>query len=167
MTMELSLLLLRLIGFRERVSMFHYTSCGLRNIWLRNGYVERSTSYGKAVAIHDVEGLHKAIGLFLVKEKPRLSSAEVRFLRKELDMPQVHLAQVLGVGETTVRAWEASRAVITRPAERFLRALYLEHVEGDGTIRALVERLSQINRDDHHKRIEMSETDSGWLSRAA
>ena len=82
-------------------------------------------------------------------------------------MPQVHLAQVLGVGETTVRAWEASRAVITRPAERFLRALYLEHVEGDGTIRALVERLSQINRDDHHKRIEMSETDSGWLSRAA
>ena len=39
--------------------MIHYTSCGLQNIWLKNGYEVIETAYGKATSIHDVEGLHK------------------------------------------------------------------------------------------------------------
>ena len=147
--------------------MFHYTSCGLRNIWLRNGYVVRKTPYGEAVAIHNVEGLHCVIGLYLVRNKPRLSGAEVRFLRKELDMSQSDLASILGVSENSVRGWENHRTKITRPAERLLRYIFVEHVEGDGKIRELIEKISKINRDAYRKELKLEETDAGWIAAAA
>ena len=89
--------------------LFHYMSCGLRNIYLRNGFKVKETPYGRAVAIQDVEGLHRAIGLHLVRNKKHLTGAEVRFLRKGLDMSQVTLAKCLEVGEITVRNWESGR----------------------------------------------------------
>lgn len=147
--------------------MYYYKGCGLRNIYLRNGYTFRDTSYGPSVAIHDVEGLHKAIGLYLVEDKPGLTGAEVRFLRKELDMGQSQLSIVLGVGESTVRNWEHGRVKIPSPPERMLRLLYHEHVNGDGTVRALIERISQINRDVHSGRLELSESAMGWTALAA
>lgn len=149
-------------------ALFHYTSCGLRNIWLRNGYTRKDTAYGEAVAIHDLDGLHRVIGLYLVDHKPRLSSTEVRFLRIELDMSQKHLAQVLGVSEVTLRGWEKYRTKITKPADRLLRVLYREHVDGDGTVRDLVEQLGDSNRDAHTmKNIELEDAEQGWTAKAA
>lgn len=143
--------------------MFHYESCGLANVWLKNGYQARETPYGRSVAIHDVEGLHRTIGLDLVNRKPALSGDEVRFLRKELDMSQAQLARFLGVGVSSVRGWENGRQAITLPAERMLRLIYREHVAGDGTVRGLVERLSEINREAYLvERLELEETQDGW-----
>ena len=146
--------------------MYHYTSCGLRGIWLRNGYTETKTSYGKGVAIHDIEGLHEVIGIYFVKNKPRLSGAEVRFLRKELDLSQLRLAEVLGVGESSVRGWENHRTKITLPADRLLRLIYLETIEGDGIVRKLVDRLSLLDTISYSMRCEMEETDVGWKKAA-
>lgn len=143
--------------------MFHYESCGLPNVWLRNGYEIRETSYGRSISIHDVDGLHRTIGLDLVNRSPALSGTEVRFLRKELDLSQTQLARLLGVGETSVRGWENGRQLITPPAERMLRLLYREHVAGNGTVRELVERLSHFNRQTHRAgRLELEETREGW-----
>lgn len=36
--------------------MLHYTGCGLRAVWLKNGYTVNDTPYGQATAIHN----HKA-----------------------------------------------------------------------------------------------------------
>lgn len=74
-----------------------------------NGFKVKETPYGRAVAIQDMEGQHRAIGLHLVRNKKHLTGAEVRFLRKGLDMSQVTLAKCLEVGETTVRNWESGR----------------------------------------------------------
>lgn len=143
--------------------MLHYDSSGLPNVWLKNGYESRETPYGRSVAIHNVEGLHRAIGLALVNLKPALSGDEVRFLRKELDMSQAQLARFLGVGESSVRGWENARQDITPPAERMLRLIYREHVAGDGTVRELVERLSELNREAYLvERLELEETQDGW-----
>jgi putative transcriptional regulator len=147
--------------------LYHYTGCGLRNVWLRNGFIVRDTEYGKAVAIHDVEGLHRTIGLHLVDRKPVLSGTEVRFLRKELDFPQSRLAQFLGVSENSVRGWENNRTAISRPAERMLRILYREHIAGDGNVRALVDRLADLDRQSHARKLELEDTESGWHALAA
>jgi len=146
--------------------MLHYTSCGLQNIWLKNGYEVMDTDYGKATSIHDVEGLHAVIGLLLVENKPRLSGAEVRFLRKELDLSQVHLALLLGVSEISVRGWENHRTKITKPADKILRILFIEHANGNKEIKAFFERLSQLNRDAYSKKIELEETGIGWKQAA-
>lgn len=42
-------------------ALYHYTEGGLPSVWLKNGYVERTTPYGMGIAIQDVAGLHKAI----------------------------------------------------------------------------------------------------------
>lgn len=150
-------------------TMFAYTSCGLPGIFLRNGFVVTETPYGEAVAIHDVEGLHRAIGLNIICRKSILSPEEVRFFRKELDLSQGHLAKILGVGESSVRNWEATpekRAKISGPADRVLRALYREAVHGDGQIREMLEHISELNRDAYKDRIELEETESGWQEAA-
>lgn len=146
--------------------MLHYTGCGLQNIWLRNGYSVKDTDYGKATSIHDIEGLHKAIGIHLAVNKPKLTGAELRFLRKELDLSQNHLAILLGVSEPSVRGWENNRSKVPGPAEKMLRAMYVAKVNGDKDINDLLERLSQLNRDIHFKKIELEETDSGWRQAA-
>ena len=146
--------------------MMHYTSCGLQNIWLRNGFTVLKTVYGEATSIHDQEGLHKAIGLYLVNNKPKLTGSELRFLRKELDLSQAHLALLLGVSEPSIRGWENNRSKVTAPAEKMLRAMYAAKLNGRENINALLERLSQMNRDINSSKIELEETASGWRQAA-
>jgi len=124
------------------------------------------TAYGDAVSIHNLDGLHDAIGLDLACNKAELTGAEVRFLRKELDMSQNTLANILGVGETSVRGWEKERTIMPGPASRVLRLIYREHVAGNGTVRGLVERIAELNRKQHRTRYEFEETKNGWKKSA-
>lgn len=145
--------------------MYHYMECGLNNVWLVNGFEEHQTPYGKGVAIEDADGLHRVIALGLVSHKPRLSGGEFRFLRKELDLSQAALARILGNDEQSVARWEKSGRV-PKMAERFLRALYREHAEGNARIREIVDRLNEMDQKVQKKMI-LEETEQGWQARAA
>ena len=46
--------------------MYHYTDSGLDNIFLESGYEEIETTYGAGVEIEDIDGLHRAIGKWLL-----------------------------------------------------------------------------------------------------
>lgn len=149
--------------------MYHYTGCGLQNVWLRNGYKERETSQGTAVTIHDLEGLHRTIGINVAKGSPKLDKDEIRFLRKELEWPQVKLAEYLGIGETTVRNWERGDVDINPSAERLLRATYIQCFEGDGEVKKLVEQIGQYIREAHARaeeqasfNLNMVDGECGW-----
>jgi putative transcriptional regulator len=147
----------------KRSARLRYTGCCLPyDVWLKNGFTKKKTSHGVAVSVHDVEGLHRAIGLFIVKSRPELLGAEVRYLRKELDLSQKDLAGVIGVGETSIRNWESGRGEISKPADRLLRLLYNEAIEGDGVIREALERLSELNQDNLRTALEMKDTSTGW-----
>jgi len=149
--------------------LFKYDSCGLDYIYLRNGVIKKETKYGSAVSIHNIESLHRCIGLEIAKNRPELSGAEMRFLRKEMDLSQVDLAGLLGVSESTIRNWENNRTINnTAPAERLLRTMYIEHVDGDGSIRESIERIAQLNRDAWTiGKMEFEENDGGWHTKAA
>ena len=143
--------------------LYHYDSCGLPDIWLQNGFEVKQTRYGEAVSIHNLGGLHRAIGLDLVRNKPTLNGAEVRFLRKEMDFPQAQLASLLDVSESTVRNWESGRANVPGPADRILRTLYLEFAREESRIRETLERISQLNRDRHENvRRAFAEQGGNW-----
>ncbi|MGH7091347.1 MAG: helix-turn-helix domain-containing protein, partial [Stellaceae bacterium] len=123
------------------------------------------TAYGPGVAIENVEGLHNAIALLLVNHKPRLSGAEFRFLRKELDMSQARLAHVLGNDAQSVALWE-KRGRVPKWADRFLRALYREHAQGNANIIELVNRLNDMDQAEFRK-MRFEETGKGWQPKAA
>lgn len=144
--------------------MYHYTECGLPNIYLANGYHEHDTPYGPAVSIEDVEDLHKAIGTKLAQKKSRLSGAEIRFLRKELDLSQKQLGEFLEVEDQTVALWEKDKGAPKSAAEIVLRVLYLERAHK----RLKLNKMKQLmNSLASQEKFTFEETDSGWMSRAA
>lgn len=130
--------------------MYHYTESGLQNVWLVNGYSERRTPYGAGVSIDDLPGLHEAIGKWLVRKPRPLTGAELRFLRKELDLSQRALADIVGQSEQTVSLWER-RGRMPKTADRFVRALYRETVEGNAHIRDMVDRLNTEDAKDYER----------------
>ena len=92
-----------------------------------------------------------------------LSAKEFRFLRKYLDLSQVELALLVKVSESTVRNWENGRIdKIPGPAESLIRTLVHENRHGDGEVRALLDRISKINKDGYHDRFEMEKKETGW-----
>ena len=78
---------------------YRYHECGLSNIYLVNGFNVIETPLGKAVSVHNVDGLHRAIGMFLITNCRNLSGDEIRFLRNEMLMSQKILSALLGVSE--------------------------------------------------------------------
>ncbi len=105
-------------------NFYHYTECGLSNIFLKKGYQSIETPRGKSISISDVDGLHKAIGLLLVISKKGLSGEEIRFLRHELLLSQKALSRLLGVSEQAIRHWENGKIKIPKLSESLLRFLY-------------------------------------------
>lgn len=108
--------------------MYHYRESGLPNVYLRNGFREIETPYGTAVQIENVDGLHRSIARVIAERSPRLTGAEVRFIRRMMDRTQGEFAQVLGVSENAARRWESLRAV-PQQADRSVRLLCLNFLQ--------------------------------------
>ena len=87
----------------------HYTSCGLDNVYLLNGYSVVKTRRGIVTRIEDPQGLHVAIGACLVRQKKGLTGKELRFLRHELGLSQPALATLLGESAQSVARREKNR----------------------------------------------------------
>ena len=140
--------------------MYHYRESGLKYVWLKSGYRYVDTPYGKGVSIVDVDGLHREIAKFLAVRKPVLTGAEFRFIRKELDLSQSKIADLIGSTEQTVSLWER-KGRVPKFADRFIRLLYLEHANGNVRIRKMIEDLSELDRHQA-KKVTFAEKDRGW-----
>lgn len=146
---------------------YQYTECGLENIYLSNGFKFMETSRGKAVSIHDIDGLHKAIGLYLVTSKKDLLKKEIRFLRDEMLMSQSTLGKLLGVSEQAVRRWETGKTEIPKPSEFLLRLIYREHVNNqNGKISTLLKEIANLEDEMNDRPILFVDTTHGWQSAA-
>jgi DNA-binding transcriptional regulator YiaG len=138
---------------------------GLPNVWLKNGFRSVKAKAGEGVAIEDVEGLNRAIAIVLVTEKPRFSGAELRFLRKELGLSQRVFSNLAGVEEQTVSLWERKDDEVPEQADRFVRALYISERDPGTKLRALLEKLQEL--DDREFALVANESHGRWLAKAA
>ena len=139
--------------------MLHYTQCGLDNVWLENGYDVKTTPYGKAVAIPDVDGLHALLAAQLAKNPGPLTGKEFKFLRAWLGMTQEALAGLMGVTEGALSLWERKDAVPSLN-DKMLRLMVLAKTDGDATVRDVIERVNTVHKlvnqkfvvreQDHH-----------------
>jgi putative transcriptional regulator len=154
--------------------MYQYRESGLDNIFLENGFHIHKTPYGEGVSIQDTAGLHKAIGRWLISLPKPLNGAELRFLRLEMETTQRDLAGFIGTSEQTLRLWEKHRnkalpnsGALPGSADLLLRAIYSEYIGGDGTVRRMVDRLSQLNQIETAQEVHFRETNRGWKQRSA
>ncbi len=105
---------------------YHYTMCGLNNIYLLNGFEETDTPYGKAIAIENIDGLHLAIARDLINAPRRLLPEEFRFLRKEMKCSQGSFGLTVGVNEQTIARIEKGEIQPRVAFEAVFRALAAE-----------------------------------------
>ena len=143
---------------------YHYTLCGLDNVYLENGYTIKKTPYGEGISIHDIEGLHKAIAYNLITKQRKLKGDEIRYLRKELELSQKGLSVLLDVSEATIRGWEKSRSEISGSANTLIRIIYLEKIGKNAKVLNLIETITQL---DELNKITLSEKNNHWVAEAA
>ena len=124
---------------------FHYTACGLDNVWLADGYTVKTTRHGQAVAIDDVDGLHRLIAQTLVGKPGRLTGQEFRFLRVQLGLSQQALAALLDFSENAVSLWERKDAV-PATCDQWIRISVLAKLEGNTRLADALARTQAVHK---------------------
>lgn len=133
-----------------------YQDCGLDNVYLVNGYRYGTVTSGEEVLyIDDIPGLHLAIATTIVDSPADLDAKTFKFLRKEQDMSQRQLAEILGVEEQTVSNWERTKTPIPKYAELLLRALTKERCSGNAALMSVIEHMNSLDRERHHEEIRL------------
>lgn len=74
------------------------------------------------------------------------------------------LAELLGTTEQTVSLWERGRHM-PKAYDRLVRAIYLESIEGNVKLQALIQRLIAPDQKDTGK-IVLEDVGSGWRKAA-
>lgn len=144
--------------------MYHYTECGLDNVWLENGFTVKATAYGKAVSVDDAEGLHKVIATELAKKKGKLTGKELRFLRTMLELSQGNFARCVGHTEQSVSLWERTGKV-PKAADVLARLMVAEKLNGNARLSEVLARINDVDRLVN-QRIVAKERGHKWKSRS-
>jgi putative transcriptional regulator len=153
-----------LCGEREK-EPFHYDGCGLDDIYLLSGYEVESTPHGESLRIKNLDGLLRAIGRSLVERKKLLSGKELRFLRVQMDLTQSVLGRFIGLTSQQVARWEKEKGTISGPADRLLRTIFKEHLDGTVQVRELLDVIDELDARINDKQV-FTVNEEDW-SRAA
>ncbi|MDB4222282.1 helix-turn-helix domain-containing protein [Granulosicoccus sp.] len=127
--------------------MYHYKSCGLDGIYLKNGYCESIIHGEKGVSINALDSLHEAISAYLCDLPRKLSGKEIRFLRIELDMSQSALGSLLEKSDQAIAKWEKDENDISRADDVCLRRIYMESRNQESNLSELLNRFNEIDRE--------------------
>ena len=146
----------------ECSGQYHYTRCGLDNIYLSNGYKIRDTKFGSAVAVLHVDELYKEIARHLVNTKKTLTGKEFRFIRKNLDLTQSALGRLLGVDSQTIARREKSDIVENDAGTHVLRMLFIQRENEAQKMESLIELLDSMDEDVDATLCLTIESDESW-----
>jgi putative transcriptional regulator len=145
---------------------YHYTQCGLDDVYLMNGYVPHDTPYGMGVSVQNVEQLHQAIADHLVNHRALLSGREIRFLRKQMDITQAELGTLLRCNQQTIARWEKGQTEINGAADAMIKLLYLSARLGSVDAAKIIKELAELDDTPSGKQV-YEETADGWRKKAA
>jgi putative transcriptional regulator len=135
----LNAVLCRYRGERDREPL-HVPYFGLDYIYLLSGYTRHETKHGPGTSFNDSAGAHRVIGHYLANLRRPLTGKELRFLRVEMDIPQVELGRLLHLSDQQVARWEKGVCEISGAAEVLFRCIYLQHLGCKLNVREFAEQ---------------------------
>ncbi|MCO5054648.1 helix-turn-helix domain-containing protein [Thermomonas sp.] len=147
---------------------YHYTECGLDDVYLIGGYEVEKTPYGEAVSVKNADELHEVIGFHLAIDRKVLAGKELRFLRNQMGLTQAELGRRLGQTSQSVARWEKQDICDSNTsAELLVRLLYLDHLgKMPKSITALLEKIEETDAADNGKHL-FERKSGGWKPRLA
>lgn len=144
-------------------AFFHYTDCGLDDVYLKNGYTIDDEGN---LFIKDIHGLHRTIGISLVFLGRKLKGKEIRFIRHYLDWSQKTLGEFLGVDYQTILRWESGKNKITKSPEKLLRLTFYGYLNKDARIVESIDTISDIDNNRKDEKISLSFKNAEWKTAA-
>lgn len=113
---------------------YHYTECGLDNVYIEGVEVTRDDTGDEVVRLPNIGLLHRLIAKALVDKRGPLTGRELRFLRTEMGYTQAELARIVQVDTQTVGRWERGETPIPGAADMLVRKLVLERLGLEETV---------------------------------
>lgn len=140
---------------------YHYTDCGLKNVWLENGCEEVKTPYGTGLSIDDFDGLHKAIAAAVIDKTYPLDGDELRFLRVEMDLSQKAFGEYVGKSDQSVAKWEKGEP-IPIDVDYLIRHIYRQTMNHCSVYVDEVDRLHKLDKSDYQEWLNFKNEDGAW-----
>jgi DNA-binding transcriptional regulator YiaG len=134
----------------REMEIYHYTECGLDNVFIEGMDIVADHSGEETVVIKSIGQLHKVIAEGIVMMPSKISGRELRFLRTEMGMTQSKLAEILKVTVLTVGRWEREETPIKDTAEMLIRLMSMEKLGlgVDLDVDSVSEKVTQEPRKD-------------------
>lgn len=144
---------------------YSYTASGLPYVTLVGVEVRRCKACGDhEVVLPKIEQLHRAIALALIGKLPRLTAAEVRYLRKYLGWSGADFARHMGVTAESVSRWENDREPMSAVADRLLRLMVATKAPvSDYSL----DSLAEVGEQAAPARLRVEPERGGWRAEAA
>lgn len=150
-----------MISARENYS---YTASGLPYVTLVGVEVRRCKACGEhEVVLPKIEQLHRAIALGVVAKRPRLTAAEIRFLRKYLGWSGADFAKHMGVTPESVSRWENDREQMGAVADRLLRLMVVTRAP---VSEYELDTLAELEDESAPVRLRLEAARGGWRAEA-
>jgi putative transcriptional regulator len=150
--------------------LFHYTQCGLDNVWLDGGVNVEETEYGRGFRIEHADELHDVIARAIINDSRPLRGQEARFLRVLLNLSQEAMAKALGVDRATIIRWERARdKALGTIQDIAVRTTYASRAKGDGFILSVIKDLQDADEKAHGEAYKQvfEANNMGWHEKRA
>lgn len=153
---------------KGKTKYYHYTECGLNNIYLVNGFkITKLDDGDEEIFVHDINGLHAAISSILIFKKGLLEGNEIKFIRTMLDLSQNKLAALIGCRYQQILLWEKNKNKISKPADRLLRITlytYLHREIDNGNVFERINEIADLDAATAEvcNRVEFKEVKDAW-----
>ena len=119
---------------------YHYTECGLSNVFIDDVDVVQDNQGEETYTIKNILGLHKLIAHTIVSRlRQRMTGNEFRFLRSEMGLTQEEAGKRLGRDRVTISRWERGETTIDPAVETVMKMLAIEKlgIDRDMTVEEL------------------------------
>ncbi|MBJ7539692.1 helix-turn-helix domain-containing protein [Marinomonas transparens] len=142
--------------------MYHYSECGLPNVYLKNGFKVEQIDGEEYTSIDAMNDLHQTIAQAITDSPLGLRSVEFKFLRIELNLSQKMLGHRFGVSEQTIARYEKGQSDIPRTTDAALRSLYMEKLEKNSSVSYFLDLLSDAEAQQAAQKILLEEIENHW-----
>lgn len=150
--------------------LFHYTQCGLDDVYLEGGVQVEETPYGEAFSVEHANELHEAIAKSIINDARPLRGQEARFLRVMLHLSQEAMARALGVDRATIIRWERAREkALSTMQDTAVRTTYASRAATDEFMVSVIKELQDADEKAHGDayRQVFESSNHGWREKKA
>lgn len=150
--------------------LFHYTQCGLDDVYLEGGVRIEETPYGRGFSVEQANELHETIARSIINDPRPLRGQEARFLRVMLHLSQEAMAMALGVDRATVIRWERIRdKPLSTIHDMAVRTTYGARAAAGSFLLSVIKELQDADEKAHGEayRQVFETSNQGWREKKA